>query len=100
MPTVYLPAPLRRLTGGASRVEVPPGTVADVLRALDERFPGMRAQLCEPDGSVRAFINVFVNGSEIRTLQGQQTPVGESDEVSIIPAMAGGSSRRCLCRGL
>lgn len=98
MPTVYLPAPLRRLTGGASRVEVPPGTIEDVLRALDERYPGIRAQLCEPDGSVRAFINVFVNGAEIRTLQGQKTPVGESDEVSIIPAMAGGAARGCLCR--
>ena len=98
MPTVYLPAPLRRLTGGVSRVHVPPGTVADALSAPDEHFPGIRAQLCDENGSVRAFINVFVNGSEIRTLQGQQTPVGEEDEVSIVPAMAGGGPRRWLCR--
>lgn len=90
MPTVYLPAPLRRLTNGQGWVEIPPGTVDDVLAALDGQFPGMRAQLCDEGGEIKSFINVFVNGSEIRTLEGRQSPVAEGDEISIIPAMAGG----------
>lgn len=90
MPTVYLPTPLRRLTNGQARVQVPAGTVEDVLQSLDAQFPGLRDQVCDERGEVKAFINVFVNGHEIRTLQGRNTPVGEEDEVSIIPAMAGG----------
>lgn len=90
MPIVYLPTPLRRLTNGQARVQVPAGTVEDVLQALDAQFPGLRAQVCDESGEVKAFINVFVNGTEIRTLAGRRTPVGEEDEVSIIPAMAGG----------
>ncbi len=91
MPTVYLPTPLRRLTNGQARVQVPTGTVEEVLDALDAQFPGLRAQICDEKGEVKAFINVFVNGTEIRALQGRETLVGEEDEVSIIPAMAGGT---------
>jgi len=94
MPVVYLPTPLRRLTNGQARVQVPAGTVEEVLQALDAQFPGMRGQICDESGEVKAFINVFVNGNEIRTLQGRRTPVGEEDEVSIIPAMAGGEKTR------
>jgi molybdopterin synthase sulfur carrier subunit len=93
MVTVYLPTPLRRLTNGQARAEVPPGTVDDVLAALDGQFPGMRTQLCDEGGEIKSFINVFVNGTEIRTLEGRQTPVSEGDEISIIPAMAGGDRR-------
>ncbi len=91
MPTVYLPTPLRRLTNGQARVQVPPGTVDEVLDALDAQFPGLRAQICDEQGEVKAFINVFVNGTEIRALEGRKTRVGPEDEVSIIPAMAGGA---------
>lgn len=90
MPTVYLPTPLRRLTNGQARVEVPSGTVDDVLAALDRQFPGLRPQLCDDGGEIKSFINVFVNGTEIRTLQGRRTLVADGDEISIIPAMAGG----------
>jgi molybdopterin synthase sulfur carrier subunit len=78
------------LTNGQARVDVPPGSVDTMISVLDAKFPGLRAQLCDDSGDVKAFINLFVNGNEIRTLQGRETPVGESDEVSIIPAMAGG----------
>lgn len=91
MATVYVPTPLRRLTGGQGKVEVNGTTVAEVLDALERAFPGMDRELREGDGGVRGFINVFVNGTEIRELQGAQTPVTEEDEVSIIPAMAGGT---------
>ena len=91
MATVYVPTPLRRLTGGQGKVAVKGTTVSEILDALERSFPGMDRELREDDGGVRGFINVFVNGTEIRQLQGPRTPVAEGDEVSIIPAMAGGT---------
>jgi len=90
--TVYLPAPLRRQTGGQSRVQVPGSTVREVLANLHAAYPGVGAQVLDEQGHVRAYINVFVNGDEMRTLRGEETPVGPEDEVSIIPAMAGGTA--------
>jgi molybdopterin synthase sulfur carrier subunit len=87
---VYVPAPLRRQTGGQSRVQVPGATVREVLANLAAAFPGVGVQVLDEAGQVRAYINVFVNSSEIRTLRGAETPVAPQDEVSIIPAMAGG----------
>jgi molybdopterin synthase sulfur carrier subunit len=90
MAQVYLPTPLRRLTNGQARVVAEGRTVEEALAYLERRFPGLREQIREPSGQVRSFINVFVNGTEIRSLQGPSTPLSDSDEVSIIPAMAGG----------
>lgn len=91
MAMVYVPAPLRRVTGGQGKVSAAGKNVREALEALDRQFPGFRRELCDDAGEVRSFINVFVNGVEIRTLQGLNTPLREADEVSIIPAMAGGS---------
>jgi len=88
--TVYVPAPLRRQTGGQSRVQVPGTTVREVLANLGTAYPGVGAQVQDEAGHVRAYINIFINGNEMRTLRGEDTPVGPQDEVSIIPAMAGG----------
>lgn len=90
MATVYIPTPLRRLTGGQGKVQVAGRTIRELLDALERQYPGMRAELRDTSGEVRSFINVFVNGTEMRHLQGIDTPVKENDEVSIIPAMAGG----------
>ncbi len=90
MVTVYVPAPLRRQTGGQSRVQVPGTTVREVLANLGTVYPGVGAQVLDEAGHVRAYINIFVDGNEMRTLRGEDTPVGPQDEVSIIPAMAGG----------
>jgi L-serine kinase (ATP) / ParB family transcriptional regulator, heme-responsive regulator len=90
MARIYLPTPLRRLTAGQATVLTDGQTVEEALVDLERRFPGLRDQLRGPTGEVREFINIFVNGAEIRTLQGPATVVRESDEVSIIPAMAGG----------
>jgi cystathionine beta-synthase len=92
MATVYVPTPLRRLTAGQGKVSVAGTTVAEVLDALERAFPGMAQELRDADGGVRGFINIFVNGTEIRQLHGEATRVGEADEVSIIPAMAGGAA--------
>lgn len=85
-----MPTPLRRITGGQSKVEAAGRSVRAILETLDRTYPGIRQQLCDETGEVRSFINIFVNGTEIRQLDGLSTPVQNGDEVSIIPAMAGG----------
>ncbi len=87
---VRIPTPLRKLTGGEEIVEVDAGTVEAAIGALRERFPGMGERLVDEAGEVRRFINVYVNGEDIRFLQNQETPLSDSDELSIIPAIAGG----------
>jgi molybdopterin converting factor small subunit len=87
---VLIPTPLRRYTGGAARVAVAGGTVAAVLDALDLAHPGIGSQVRDDDGSIRRFVNVFVNGINVRDGAGLDTPVRAGDEVGIIPAMAGG----------
>ena len=91
MTTVYIPTPLRRTTGGQSKVEAAGRSMRALLDALERTYPGIRQQLCDETGEVRSFINIFVNGTEIRQLEGLSTPVQDGDEVSIIPAMAGGA---------
>jgi sulfur-carrier protein len=90
MATVLVPTPLRRLTGGQSRLTVDGATVGGVLNAVDAQYPGLTEKLFDDEGNVKRFINVFLNDNEIRTLQGLGTPVTETDKVSIVPAMAGG----------
>jgi molybdopterin synthase sulfur carrier subunit len=92
MAQIYLPTPLRRLTQGRARVAADGRTVEEALASVERQYPGLREQLREHSGEVRSFINVFVNGTEIRALQGAATPLGEEDEISIVPAMAGGSA--------
>ena len=87
---VIIPTLLRRLTGDQDTVEVPGGTVSDVIDSLEERFPGFRSRLCEPSGELRRFINIFIDGEDIRFLENMNTPVPDGAEVSIIPAIAGG----------
>lgn len=91
MATVFVPTPLRKLTGGQPKVSAAGGTVREVLANLETDYPGFEDRVFE-DGEVKRFINLFVDGQEIRTLEGLDTTVGEHVEVSIIPAMAGGSS--------
>ncbi|MFN8490335.1 MAG: MoaD/ThiS family protein [Caldilineaceae bacterium] len=90
MATVLVPTPLRRLTGGQSKVTVEGQDIGSLIQAIDQKFPGIAEKVLDGEGNVKRFINVFVNDSEIRTLQGLQTPVRDSDRVSIVPAMAGG----------
>ena len=90
MAIVYIPTPLRQATGGRSKLTASGRTVKELLDGLERIYPGIRQQLCDETGEVRSFINVFVNGTEIRQLAGLLTPVQDADEVSIIPAMAGG----------
>ena len=88
---VLIPTPLRRYTNGEAKVGASGATVGDVLTELNGRYPGLKERVCDPDGEIRRFVNVFVNGQNVRKLQGAATPVKTGDEVGIIPAMAGGA---------
>src|SRR5690349_7666796 len=87
---VYIPTPFRALTGKQARVEASANTVAGVLGELEARYPGMRERLRDDSGALHGYINVYVNNQEISELQGEGTPLKSGDEVSIIPAVAGG----------
>jgi molybdopterin synthase sulfur carrier subunit len=89
--TVRIPTPLRRVTSGVSEVSVEASTVKQMIEDLERQYPGMRERICESDGQVRRFVNVFVGDEDIRFLQGLETPIPEGTQVSIIPAVAGGA---------
>ncbi len=91
MPTkVRIPTPLRKLTDNEEVVEVTAATVGDAITELQGRFPGIKERLVDDTGEVRRFVNVYVNEEDIRFLQNQGTPLKDGDEISIIPAIAGG----------
>ena len=87
---VRIPTPLRRFTGGAEEVGVGGETIASAIEDLESKFPGIKERLCDEQGKVRRFVNIYVNGDDIRFLSSLETPVKEGDEVSIVPAIAGG----------
>ncbi|HEY3064648.1 MAG TPA: ubiquitin-like small modifier protein 1 [Methylomirabilota bacterium] len=87
---VRVPTPLRSLTKGNAEVQAKGDTVADVVEDLDRQFPGLRERLVDDTGELRRFINVYVNGEDIRFLQAKTTTLKDGDEVSIVPAIAGG----------
>ena len=88
--TVRIPAPLRRVTNDQDRVEVDADNLADMVDAMEEKFPGIKERLVDETGSLRHFVNIYVNGEDVQFLQGLETAIKASDEVSIVPAVAGG----------
>jgi sulfur-carrier protein len=90
MATIRIPTPLRKLTEGKEEVAASGATIAEVLSNLDRLYPGIKARICDDSGAVRKFVNIFANDEDIRFLKNLDTPVKESDEVSIVPAIAGG----------
>lgn len=90
MPNVRIPTPLRKLTNDLEIVQASGATIAEVFASLDLAFPGLKERICDDQGQVRRFVNVFVNDEDIRFLEESQTPVKDSDEISIVPAIAGG----------
>ncbi|MGN6032341.1 MAG: ubiquitin-like small modifier protein 1 [Thermomicrobiales bacterium] len=88
---VLIPTPLRTYTGGEAKVSAAGGTVGEVIADLNGRFPGIQDRICEDDGEIRRFVNVFVNGQNVRKLDGAATAVKDGDEIGVIPAMAGGA---------
>jgi sulfur-carrier protein len=91
MPKVKLPTQLREAAGGESAVSVEGATVGAVLEALYERHTELRDRLSDGDGALRRFVNVYVGGEDIRFGSGLDTPVNDGDEITILPAVAGGA---------
>jgi molybdopterin synthase sulfur carrier subunit len=89
--TVRIPTPLRTLTGGADEVAAEGGTVAEVIENLETKHPGMKDRLCDEKG-VRRFVNLYANDEDIRFLDNLETALKDGDTLSIVPAIAGGSS--------
>lgn len=92
--TVRIPTPLRSLTGGQGEVQAAAGSVKELIDVLEGKYQGLRDRLCDERGQLRRFINVYVNEEDIRFLQGAQTPLKAGDQVSIVPAIAGGAGDR------
>jgi molybdopterin synthase sulfur carrier subunit len=90
MPVIRIPSALRTLTGGATDVPVSATTVRDALVELDLKHPGVAARLLDAASCVKPFIRIFVGAEDITALAGLNTPVGERDEIAIVPAIAGG----------
>ncbi len=87
---VRIPAPLRRLTNGQDKVSAEGATVSEVISNLDGQYPGISERLCDESGQLRNFVNLYVNGEDVRFLDGLGTATNSGDEVSIVPAVAGG----------
>ena len=88
--TVKIPTPLRRLTNQKDKVSASGANVSAIVEALDKEFPGIKERLCDADGSLRHFVNIYINGEDVRYVDGINTAVKDGDEVSIVPAVAGG----------
>ena len=87
---VRIPTPLMKLTDNQSEVSAEGGTISDIINNLESRFNGIKDRICEESGTPRRFINIYINEEDIRFLEGENTVVKDGDEISIIPAIAGG----------
>lgn len=88
---VRIPTPLQKLTANQSEVACEGKTINEVLAVLEEKHPGIKERICDSEGKLRRFVNIYVNEEDIRFLQGQDTPLKSGDDISIIPAIAGGA---------
>lgn len=87
---VRIPTPLQKLTKDKPEVEVNATSIQDLIQALEKAYPGIQPRICDEHGKLRRFVNVFLNEEDIRFLKKEQTPLKNGDEVSIVPAIAGG----------
>lgn len=87
---VRVPTPLRRFTGGAEQVNADGASIAALVNDIENNHPGIKERICDDQGNIRRFVNIFVNGDDIRFLDNLETALKDGDEVSIVPAIAGG----------
>ncbi|HRC44125.1 MAG TPA: MoaD/ThiS family protein [Nitrospira sp.] len=87
---VRIPTPLRPLTKGQGEVESAAANIVEMIGSLDATYPGLKNRLCDEKGDLRRFVNIYVNEEDIRFLNGKETSLKDGDEVSIVPAIAGG----------
>ena len=87
---VLIPTPLQKFTNNQATINCDGGSVVELLESLEQSCPGIKARLCDDQGELRRFVNFYVNSEDIRFLEGKQTALKDGDEVSIVPAVAGG----------
>ncbi|MEE8493248.1 MAG: ubiquitin-like small modifier protein 1 [Nitrospirales bacterium] len=87
---VRIPTPLRPLTKNQGEVEATGATIAEIIDNLESNHPGIKGRMCDDTGELRRFVNIYVNEEDVRFLKGKETPLKDGDEVSIVPAIAGG----------
>lgn len=87
---VRIPTPLRPLTKNQGEVDVAASSITDLVNTLEASYPGIKSRLCDDSGELRRFVNIYVNEEDIRFLSGKETPLKDGDEMSIVPAIAGG----------
>jgi sulfur-carrier protein len=88
--SVRIPTPLRKLTREEEVVAAEGGTISEILASLEKSYPGLAERICDEQGNIRRFVNVFLNDEDIRFLEDKDTEVKDGDEISIVPAIAGG----------
>jgi molybdopterin synthase sulfur carrier subunit len=89
---VVIPTPLRKFTAGAESVQVEAKTIQEVLDNLESKYPGIRGSLCDEKGGLRRFINIYLDGEDVRFLENLATPVTDGAEIAIVPAISGGTN--------
>ena len=87
---VRIPTHLRKMTDGKGEIEAEGKTIEELLNDLENRYPGIKERLCDETGNLRRFVNVYVNEEDIRFIKGKDTLLSDGDEVSFVPAIAGG----------
>lgn len=87
---VLIPTPLQKFTNDQAAIECDGDTITALMETLDQQFPGIKKRLCDDQGELRRFVNFYVNSEDIRFLDGKDTALNDGDEVSIVPAVAGG----------
>ncbi|MEO0458250.1 MAG: MoaD/ThiS family protein [Cyanobacteria bacterium P01_A01_bin.114] len=87
---VLIPTPLQKFTNNEATIECGGGNIVELLNTLEGNYPGIKARLCDDQGELRRFVNFYVNSEDIRFLDGKETALKDGDEVSIVPAVAGG----------
>ena len=97
MAKILIPTPLRQYADKHDAVEAPGSTVAEALTALTGKYGELRRHLYNDEGKLRSFVNIYVGDEDIRFMQKDQTPLNDNDVISIVPSIAGGSDRCCIC---
>ena len=87
---IRIPTPLRRITNGQESVKVEGASLQEALNQLEEAFPGVKERIVDASGELHRFVNIYINSEDVRFLQGLETSLNDGDEVSIVPAVAGG----------
>ena len=91
MVKVRIPTPLRPMTGGKSEVETQASDIQAMIESLNGQFPGLKSRICDEAGEIRRFVNIYLNEEDIRFMKGKDTPLKDGDQISIVPAIAGGA---------